>query len=333
MLIARNQAITLLTRTCSPSTIANCYADGVDSHRITWDACCTMKRLVERWPWVFALGVGCAEPYDSLPSDVVGQRADAGVLSDGGFMAKDSGSGPDAGSNDSGGLLTVTDAATSTDGGDSNAADPTYCNGWTYCDMFEGTGNIPWRSESDGPLAKTEISPLRAKSGKFALRGYRTQATTNWAELVLRNVNITQCEYDVFVVNSPNAAAADTEVAYINLNGAAPGKYPPFPIEVYFDIDGIKLWEYHNSKNSVAPTFARQPFRDIWHHMTVELIQSNVGLIGSKASLAAGVQVAESRSHAFEAIPYTTVDFAVGLAYDTKGIADVEVYIDNVRCK
>jgi hypothetical protein len=292
-----------------------------------------MKRFAERWHWLLALGVGCAEPYESLPSDVAARRGDAGGSLDGGFLGRDARVEPDADGDEGGRPLTIPDAGTSADTGSTPPVDPAYCTGWTYCDTFEGTGNIPWRSESDGPLAMTEVSALRAKSGKFALRGYRTQATTNWAEIVFKDASIQQCEYDVFVPDSPGAASADVGVAYASLNGAPPYTFRPEPFQIYFDANGIKLWEYHYGLNAVAPTFVRQPVRDVWHHMAVELTLGNTGAIGSKASLAASAQAPESRQLTFSETSYTTINFGVGLTNEQNGIADIEVYIDNVRCK
>jgi hypothetical protein len=315
----------------------------VDNAASAWNACNSMKRLGVSWHLAMALGIGCAEPYESLPSDAIVKRVDAGGLLDGGFTVNESGSGPDAGTSadsgpdagggDSGVVAVAPDAGTSADSGGNEFNDAIYCKDWTYCDTFEGSGNIPWQSNSSGPSAKTEISASHAKSGTYSLRGYRTQTTTDWAELLFNSAAIQQCEYDVLVPNTPGTSAAFVEVAYFSLNGALPDNYLPNPVQIFFTSTGIRLSEYHYGQFNNAVRFLRQPVRDAWHHMGVELTRSNTGATGSKASLAAGVQGPESRVLSFSEIAYTNVNFAIGLTYDDTATANIEVYIDNVRCK
>jgi hypothetical protein len=274
-----------------------------------------MKHLSIRWIALGALVVGCAERYESQPIAAVPLQSDAGPQVDSTSEPTD------------GGTSAVPDAA-------NDGSSPTYCSGWTFCDTFEGTGNIPWRSRSDGPLAKTEISALRANSGSFALRGYRTAPTIDGAELVFAAKILQRCEYDVLIANNADASRALIEPAYLGLSSAPEGEfYFQYPVRLEFGPDSIGFNAFYSGRQTSAPDFARKLIRDIWHHMALELTLGNAGIIGSKVFLTANTQAAESRELTFSEIYYSGVNFAIGLTGERTSATGAEVFIDNVRCR
>jgi hypothetical protein len=79
-----------------------------------------------------------------------------------------------------------------------------YCNGWTYCDTFDGDFSIStWQSEAAASGAAMAVTSVKSKSGVSSLRATRVANGAfgqyfRWGFIA----PIKECEVDVFVVDT-----------------------------------------------------------------------------------------------------------------------------------
>jgi hypothetical protein len=278
-----------------------------------------MNAVRAAWQYTFFFwALSCAEPYQSSQ---VGPDA----TPDGAVVPLDSGQRLDGGS--------TPDAAINGGAG--------YCVGWTYCDEFEGGGTIPWETEPQGKLARTELSTMRAVSGTHSLRGYRTGPTTEYASWVFSPRGVTQCEYDAFVPTPGGTLKPNIQISYIFMFGVAGAATPPYPASIFFTSMGeirsaayVKLGP-PTGEYSVIETsrFRQQPIYDTWLRLRYELVGTGLGTTSSSVfSVTSAGNAAESQTLSYPEIRYTSAILRFGVA-DTVGAASAEVFIDNVRCK
>jgi hypothetical protein len=233
----------------------------------------------------------------------------------------------------------VDSAATDGAPRDSAVANTPFCNGWTYCDDFEGGGNIPWQFSRVG-IATMQIENGIANSGISALRNRRPTAGPTQASLSFSlqyspaNAPYLTCEYDVYWAGAALGLGQDYTLSRFNVLGL-PNGYTEFQSAVFGSDNGSAYARWRTVLNG-TPAGSRLAAGGrlqsaVWYTVTTKIVASG----GAVSSLNVAYNSSSGNGSAASMTPslrYGSIVFDLGVL-ELGNTAVTDVYYDNVRCR
>jgi hypothetical protein len=230
---------------------------------------------------------------------------------------------------------TPRDGATSASDSGADAATidsgpPNYCVGWTYCDSFDGDGNITWAYENSGTdvLYQLVDSPDRKSPSR---RFSRPQSKTQTGTMKFTGA-ISECEFDSYIIDTFYNTATSLQIASLHI-----GQDPRLttPIAIALSKDGIRGHFQFDTQMGDTSYFDPPRTRGTWLHFTMKISPSGNNLAASQLSVAPPSNVTDTKMLQFAQISYSpaTVSFSMGIVAEPTGSAEVDLTIDNVRCR
>jgi hypothetical protein len=214
-----------------------------------------------------------------------------------------------------------------------------YCEGWTFCDTFDGDQGISlWVPKVEGSTARIDPSTVRANSGTTSLRAQRAGGNNDYAMYQL-DALVTQCEYDVYVVDTfgSGTPSPELESAYFALYS---NSYTSIEsLQVIFTSAGVvgRWFADPNGQTRIGaqtPRFSLLETRNTWVHVALEM---NIeGTLAKAATLSLGPDAANMESKTVIYTPsleFFGHSFLVGLAYEDRAQVPIDLFVDNVRCR
>jgi hypothetical protein len=230
------------------------------------------------------------------------------------------------------------DATTSLDASAGDGAPlGNYCQGWTYCDSFDGDQSIGWSMLVAGTGATIAPSSVRSTSGAMSLRVHREamRGENDGAIYTLAAPKLTECEYDIFVAPTFTAATPEVAVAFMKLRSSL-FKYLS-PATASFTTAGfIGRWGAQTNSSvqtdGITPVYTTQS-RGQWLHVAMRYGYAEAKVASSDISIGALSGNPETKKFTFpNSFPYDTQEFQIGIYAGTSS-QELEVFFDNVRCR
>jgi hypothetical protein len=207
-----------------------------------------------------------------------------------------------------------------------------FCRGWSYCDDFEGAGNMKWSRVGARANARVSVSRSRARDGAQSLAILRPAGSVDFAFLEAEG-KLKECEFDVLVSNVFSGKSPALEFAYIQTSHSTYGVEKINRANVG---GGGFYRQYRGDQNSItetAPTGSGSHL-ERWVHVGM-----SVGFADNATASATGFfsftdLPPEISPGVFwvPPLPVAVMKFGIGV-YETKAQTAVEMYVDNVRCR
>jgi hypothetical protein len=224
---------------------------------------------------------------------------------------------------------------------DSSAADATplgnYCQGWTYCDSFDGDQSIGWSMLIAGTGATIAPSNARSTSGSMSLRVHRDalRGEIDAAIYTLDAPQLTECEYDIFVSPTFTPATPEVAVAFMKLRSSL-FKYLSPATASFTPAGFIGRWGSNTSSDvqaeGVTTVYSTQS-RGRWLHVAMRYGYVGANVASSEISLSTSNGNPETKKFTFpSSFPYDSQEFQIGI-YAGTSAQELEVFFDNVRCR
>jgi hypothetical protein len=242
---------------------------------------------------------------------------------------------------------TTSDAATDAGPGDSANANTPFCQGWTYCDDFEGGGNINWNVYTFGTTS-IGIATGTASSGTKAIRHQRPiggPGTVNEGSMYFAPqipgpavTSSLTCEYDVYYASAVPTGTTDHSLSGFRMLGLS-GGYTEVQAGIVSAYQGgldVRWFAVQNGMNTggrslpiVAVT------RNKWH--TVRSVVLLADMSGNNTINGGGVEIDSAPGvgtgkFSFSPVTFRDMTFGIGV-YEEGASLPSDVYYDNVRCR
>jgi hypothetical protein len=216
-----------------------------------------------------------------------------------------------------------------------DALSANYCDGWTYCDTFDGGPSIAWKPVVFGQGASVAPSTLRAASGTTSLLAHRDagRGSNDFAVYSLEVNKLAECEFDVFVEQT---FTPEVEVAYMKLSNPSLFNYLS-PATASFTTAGFVGRWGSNTINDVklggmTPLYNTQPTRGIWLHVALRNGYQTNTVASSEISINSSSGNPETKTLIFPAgFAYQSHILQIGMYADSPQV--LNIFFDNVRCR
>lgn len=212
------------------------------------------------------------------------------------------------------------DGGAKSDGGDGGLSGP--C-GVTFCDDFEGAGNIPWRTLTTGNATVT-VDSARPHDGKHSMHANRpTAAGRDSAYQVFSSpTTLRSCEFDAYATSTTTTYASVFNLVFDKVS-------PPYTSYSIGLQAGGSISEYgergaadasYNAKYLGAFAF------DTWTHVRLEFDWD------PSAPVVRYSVAGTNSTFAISPPPVSATEVSMGLTFQSGTGTGSEVFIDNVAC-
>jgi hypothetical protein len=225
---------------------------------------------------------------------------------------------------------------------DSAVANTPFCNGWTYCDDFEGGGNITWELYKVGNASIAVVGGI-ANSGTKAVRHQRPvggPGAVNEASFYFTpqyspaHGDFLTCEYDVYYASDIPSGTTDHHLSGFRMLGLT-GGYSEFQAGIVSANLGGFNSRWFTVKNGVFSgvrslniTSAR---KNTWYTVTSKVLVKG-GAVGTVSTDIKSNLGSNSTGYFFTPVSYGSNLFGIGV-YEEGASLVSDVYFDNVRCR